>query len=134
MPRPARGGPGGRRHAPEDRLDHFVRFDKKLQFHLLELPRPKGEVAGVHFVPERLAHLRHPEWQFLPRGYQHILELNENRLGGFGTQVGQVFFTPDWPDRCFEHQIEWPCLSLLSMTFRGHLAWLLRTRNFRHLV
>ena len=79
-----------RRHAAGDGFDDFVRLDEKFQFHLLELARAEGEIARRDLVAERLADLRDAERHFLPRGFQHIFELRENRLRGFRAEIGDV--------------------------------------------
>ena len=86
-----------------NRLDDFVRLDEKFQFHLLELARAEGVIARRDFVAERLADLRDAERDALPRRFQDIFELRENRLRGFGTQINNIFFAFDWPSVRFEH-------------------------------
>ena len=73
-----------------DGFDDFIRLDEKFQFHLLELARAEGEIARRDFVAERLADLRDAERDFLPRRFQHIFELRENRLRGFGAEISDV--------------------------------------------
>jgi hypothetical protein len=72
---------------PANFLDHLVRADEELQFHLLELARAEGEVARVDLVAKRLADLANAERHFLARGFQHVLELHEDGLRRLGTQI-----------------------------------------------
>ena len=84
------------------------RMAKILDFHLLELARAESEVARRDFVAKRLADLRDAERQLFARRGLHVVEVDENALRGFGTQirdVGVVVFI-DWPDVRFEHQVE----------------------------
>src|SRR5476651_1998297 len=89
-----------------DGLDDFVRLDEKFQFHLLEFARAEGEIARRDFVAKRLADLRDAERHFLPRRFQNIFELRENRLRGFGTEISNAVIAFNRTDESFEHQIE----------------------------
>src|SRR5271154_5951844 len=92
-------------------LDDFVRLDEKFQFHLLELARAEGEIARRDLVAERLADLRDAERDALPRRFQNIFELRENRLRGFGAEISNAVFAFNRTDISFEHQVEWPRFS-----------------------
>src|SRR5207249_7304816 len=62
-----RGARGGKiSDGAVDRLDRFIRLDEKLQLHLFELARAKGEIARVDLVAERFANLTNAERQLLP--------------------------------------------------------------------
>ena len=99
-------------------LDDFVRLDEKFQFHLLELARAEGEIARRDFVAERLADLRDAERDVLPRRFQNIFELRENRLRGFRAEISDVVFALNRPDVSFEHQIERTRLRSIRRHFR----------------
>ena len=106
------------RYAAGYRLDNFIRLDEKFQLHLLKLARAKSEVARRDLVAKRLADLRDAERHFLPRRFQNIFELRENRLRGFGAKISDVVFALNWSDKCFEHQIERTRFRKFHVTFR----------------
>ena len=81
-------------------------FDEKFQFRLFKLAHAEDEVLGGDFVAERLADLGDAERQLARRGIDDVLKLGENRLRGFGAQVGDVVFVDDGADGGFEHQVE----------------------------
>src|ERR1700677_1691968 len=64
-------------------------LDEELHLHLLELAGPEDEVARGDLVAERLADLPDAERDLLPRGLQHVLEVDEDALGGLRAQVGE---------------------------------------------
>ena len=99
-------GTGGVGDAAVNGFDRFVGPDEKLQFHLLELARAEGEIARVDFVAERLADLADAERNLLARDFEHVLELHEDGLRGFGTQIGLVVLAFDRADVGLEHQVE----------------------------
>src|ERR1700675_3861047 len=106
-----------RRHASVNGLNDFIRLDEKFQFHLLELARAEGEIARRDFVAERFADLRDAERDALPRRFQNIFELRENRLWGFGAEISDIVFALNWSDKCFEHQIERTRFRKFHVTF-----------------
>lgn len=81
---------------------------KILDFHLLEFARAKRKVAGRDFIAERFADLRDAERQFFARRIQHIREIDEDALRGFGAQIRDVGIVigGDRADVRFEHQVE----------------------------
>ena len=81
-----------------------------LDLHLLELARPKGEVARRNLVAKGLPDLRDAEGQFLAHRVEDILEVQEDTLGGFGPQVGDARLVLDGADERLEHQVELPRL------------------------
>ena len=95
-----------RRRASGQRHHRFVRLNEKLQFHLLEFARPERKVAGINLVPKRLAYLANPERRLLTRHVQHVLELREDRLRGFRSQIRGVLLALNGPDARLEHEIE----------------------------
>src|SRR5471030_2863346 len=94
------------RHAAVDGFDDFIRLDEKFQFHLLELARAEGEIAGRDLVAERLADLRDAERDALARRFQNIFELRENRLRRFGAEIRDIVFRLDRPDVSLQHQVK----------------------------
>src|SRR2546423_4796467 len=93
-------------HWSGERLGNFVRRDKKLEFHLLEFARTENVIARSDLVSKGLADLANAEWDFLAGGFEDVLELDENRLSGFGTEICNIVFALDWPDVRLQHQIE----------------------------
>ena len=65
-------------------------LDEELHLHLLELAGAEDEVARGDLVAERLADLPDPERDLLPRGLQHVAEVDEDPLRGLRPQVGQA--------------------------------------------
>ncbi len=81
-------------------------LDEELDFHLLEFARAEGEVARVDFVAEGLADLRDAEGKFFLRDIEHVLELDEHGLRGFGAEVGDGGVVFDRADVGLEHKVE----------------------------
>src|SRR6266436_2573734 len=61
--------------------------DEKLHLHLLELARAENEILGGYFVAERIALLRDPERQLDALRIHDVLEVRENSLRSFRTQI-----------------------------------------------
>src|SRR5262245_917660 len=70
-------------------MPFFIRSrqDKELDLHLLEFPRPKSEVAGRDLIAKGFADLRNAEREFLARCLQNVVEIYEDSLGRFRSQV-----------------------------------------------
>ena len=86
----------------------LLRPAKVFQFHLLELARTKREIARVNFVAKCLPDLRDAERQFLARDFQHVFELDKDRLCRFWAQISNRRFVFSRADVGFEHQLERP--------------------------
>src|SRR5574341_885298 len=96
----------------------FAGFDEVLHLHLFELARAKDEVTGRHFVAKRFADLRDPEGQLAAAGVQHVEEVNEDALRGFGTKIDErlwIIFR-GCTDMCAKHEIERARLSEICRT------------------
>ena len=65
----------------------FVRLDKVLELHQLELAHAKHEVAGRDLVAECATLLRYAERHADARGVDHVLEVDEHALRRLGPQV-----------------------------------------------
>src|SRR3989441_2417728 len=87
-------------------LYSLVRIDEVLDLHLLELARAEDEVAGRDLVPEGPPGLGDAERQFEPHRLQDVVEVDEHRLGGLGTEVRERGLVLDGTHECLEHQIE----------------------------
>ena len=85
-----------------------------LQFHVLEFPNPKNEVARRDFIAKGLADLRDAEWHCAGSRVQHVFEVGEDVLRRFRAQIGEVPTSLNWSDVRFEHQIERPRSCKLS--------------------
>jgi hypothetical protein len=120
--------------ATANRFHHFIRLDEVFEFHLLELAGAEGVIARRDLIAKCLAGLRDAERDALPRSFQHVLELREDGLRGFGAEVGNRRFIPHWANVGLEHQVERPRRGLLTVAFRNHLAGLLRTGDFIGLI
>ncbi|MPM55592.1 hypothetical protein SDC9_102389 [bioreactor metagenome] len=79
---------------------------EEFHFHLGEFAAAEGEVARIDLIAERLADLGDPERQLLAGGDAHRMEVDENRLAGFGAQVGRMLLVENRPDEGFHHQVE----------------------------
>ena len=108
-------------------LRRLVRWNEELHLHLLELTRTEDEVPGSDLVAERLADLCDAKRRLLARKLEHVLEVDEDALGSFWTQVdrGSGFF--DGTHGRLEHQVEVTGLgqvtfAVLSRALRGLLA------------
>src|SRR5579863_2985002 len=66
-----------------------ARLDEELHLHLLELAGPEDEVARGDLVAERLANLPDAERDLLPRGLEHVAEVDEDPLRGLRAQVSE---------------------------------------------
>ena len=69
-----------------------ARLHEELQLHLLKFAGAEDEVTGGDFVAERLTYLANTKRRLLTRSAHDVGEVNENTLGGFGTQVVQAGF------------------------------------------
>ena len=83
-------GSGGHGDTAMDGLHRLVGLDEELQLHLLELPGPEGKIARRDLIAKRLADLGNAERNLLTGRLQHVLELGENGLRGFRTQIGDI--------------------------------------------
>src|ERR1044072_4030540 len=91
-------------------LEDGGRLDEKLNLHLLELARAKDEIARRYLVTKSFADLRHAERQFAIRRVEHVLEIDEDALRGFGPQVSQARLVFDRADGRAKHKVELPGL------------------------
>ena len=71
---------------------------EELDLHLLELARAEGEIPRRDLVAKALADLGDAEGDLHPRAVHHVLEVDENALGGFGPQEGRVLFAAQGAD------------------------------------
>ncbi len=81
-------------------------MDEELHLHLLELAGAKDEVAWRNLVTKRFADLSNAERRLLTRGVEHVLEVEEDSLCRFGTQIDIVTRTLDRTGLGFEHEVE----------------------------
>jgi hypothetical protein len=79
---------------------------EELDLHLLELARAEGEVARVDLVAESLTDLGDAERDLHARRVHHVLEVDEDALGGLGAEVGDVAGIAAARRRTSEHQVE----------------------------
>jgi hypothetical protein len=84
----------------------LVRVDEELDLHLLELARAKDEVAGRDLVTERLADLGDAERQLPPHRLEHVVEVDEDALGGLRPEVGDGGVFLHRAHERLEHQVE----------------------------
>ncbi|MPM15576.1 hypothetical protein SDC9_61947 [bioreactor metagenome] len=91
------------------------RLDEELHLHLLELAGAEDEVAGGDLVAEGLAHLADTERRLLARRGHHVLEVDEDALGGLGAQVVQAGLILDRAEIGLQHHVEVPRLGPLAL-------------------
>lgn len=72
-------------------------LDEEFHFHLLELTGTEDEVARGDLVTEGLAHVGDAERRLLAGRGHHVLEVHEDALRGFRTQVVQEFSSSTGP-------------------------------------
>src|SRR4029079_10520589 len=77
-----------------------------LHLHLLELERPKDEVAGRDLVSERLADLRDAERRLAARDLGDVLEVDEDALRRLRAEVGVLSRLLERADPRGEHEVE----------------------------
>ena len=83
-----------------------VGLAEELQLHLLKLPDTEDEVAGGDLVAEALADLGNAEGQLFPGGALHVLEVDEDALGGFGPEIDLALGVLGHALEGLEHQVE----------------------------
>ena len=79
---------------------------EELALHLLELADAEDEVARSDLVAEGLADLADAEGQLFARGALDVCEVDENALGGLGTQIAGGARVLGHADGCLEHEVE----------------------------
>src|SRR4030095_229840 len=60
---------------------------EELDFHLFKLANPENEILWRDLIAVRLADLSNAKRQFPIRGIEHVFEIHENALGGFGAYI-----------------------------------------------
>ena len=83
-----------------------ARFAEEFQFHLFEFAGTEDEVTRSDFVTERLTDLAHTERNARADVIDNVLEVDEDTLGGFRTEVNLVAFAFDHTDFGLEHQVK----------------------------
>ena len=81
-------------------------LDEELHLHLLELARAENEVAGRDLVAKALAGLANAERWLLARGVHDVEVVDEDALGGLGTQVVHRTRIVDRADGRAQHAVE----------------------------
>ena len=87
---------------------------EELKLHLLELTGTEDEVAGGDLVTEGLTDLTDAEGKLLTGGTSHVVEVDEDALCSFGTEVDRARAFLGNTDKGLEHQVE--------LTDRGEVA------------
>ena len=83
-----------------------ARSHEEFHFHLLELAGAEDEVARSDLVTEGLAHVGDAERRLGTRRSHHVLEVHENALCGFRTQVVQRVLVFDRSEVGAQHHVE----------------------------
>jgi hypothetical protein len=93
---------------PELEPRHVVRFriDEELHLHLLELACAEDEVPRGDLVPERLADLRDPKGNLLPRALLHVEKVHEDSLRRLRSEIDDRRRVLDRPHERLEHEVE----------------------------
>ena len=92
---------------------------EELDLHLLEFTRAEGEVAGRDFIAERFADLSDPKWDLHAPRVDDVLEVREDPLSGFRSEIGLARGVGHGADIGLEHQIELPRLGERAGLRRG---------------
>ena len=101
-------------------------MNEELHLHLLKLARPEGEVPWCHLVTESLATLRDSERHLHPGRHLHIAKVDEDRLRGLRSQIGDRLGIFRRPNISFEHEakLAWRVEPTVAVgAFRGHLVY-----------
>ena len=93
--------------------------DEILDLHGFELPGAEDEVAGGDLVSESLAYLSDAEREPLACCGVNVVEVDEDALRGFGTQVRLGCLLLDRPDERLEHEVELSGLGKLAAAVRA---------------
>ena len=83
---------------------------EEFDFHLLKLARAECEIPRSDLVAKTLADLCDPEGDFHPGAVDHVLEVDEDPLGGLRAEEGGVFLAAQGTNDRLEHQVEFPRL------------------------
>src|SRR5205807_3136721 len=99
--------------------------------HLLELTAAEGVVPRVDFIAERLANLGDSERQLEAGAVEDVAEVDEDALGGFGTEVSNRGGVVQSPNIGLEHQVKRAGLCEMSdlAALRARNARARRSRN-----
>ena len=101
-------------------------MNEELHLHLFKLARPEGEVPWCHLVTESLATLRDSKRHLHTGRHLHIAKVDEDRLRGLRSQIGNRLGVFRRPDISFEHEAKLarrvePTIAIGA--FRGHLVY-----------
>ena len=81
-------------------------LDEELHLHLLEFAGTEDEVARGNLVTEGLAHVGDAERRLLAGRGHHVLEVHEDALRGFRTQIVQGVLVLDRAEVGAQHHVE----------------------------
>ena len=93
--------------------------DEVLDLHLLELAVAEDKVAGGDLIAERLADLGDAERQLAAGGGEHVVEVDEDALGGLRAQIGDGGIVLHRPHVSLEHQVEHARVGQLAPALRA---------------
>ena len=91
------------------------RHDKEFDLHLFEFARAESEISRRDLIAERFADLRDTERKLQPHGLQHIVEVDENALRGFRSQIRHRRIVFHRTHESLEHQVKLPRLGQLTL-------------------
>ena len=94
-------------------------FYEELHLHLLEFSGSESEVARGNLIAKGLSNLADPERQLFTGGCLHVLEVDEDSLGSFGSQIYLAAGVFHRPHERAEHQIKSPGLGQLAVALRA---------------
>ncbi len=80
--------------------------DEELHFHLLELAHAEDELTGDDLVAEGFANLGNAEGNLHAARFLDVEEVDEDALGGFGTEVEGVAVVDDGAHLGGKHEVE----------------------------
>ena len=96
-----------------------ARFAEEFEFHLFEFAGTEDEVTRSDFVTERLTDLTDTERDARADIIDNVLEVNEDTLSRFRTEVNLVAFAFDDADFGLEHQVECAGLGPIGLAACG---------------
>ena len=83
-----------------------IRFTEEFQFHLFKFSCSESKIAWCDLISERLTDLSDTKWNLLTGCSLDILEINEDTLCSFRSQINGILRIFCYTLECLEHQVE----------------------------
>ena len=84
----------------------FFIGNEKFHFHLSEFAGTECKHSGSDFVTECLPDLCDPEGKLFAGGDSDLMEIDEDRLAGFSTEISDMIIIGNRAHMCFHHEVE----------------------------